>query len=240
MKYLTLFFILLPFSARAFEKTLSLELGLLQVPYNRVAIPGDKGSAFDLSDSTEESYFYHRLQYRQLVSEDQGFRLLYAPLTLKGSESYSKDISFNGEVFSAGNKTETTFEFNSYRASYFWRFTPKGWTLDLGATLKIRDAKIRLKQGPLSKERNDLGVVPLLYFWAEKTFCERWVFNFDFDGFAAPQGRAFDVATSLGYDLSPSLRSSLGVRMLEGGADNEKVYTFSRVHFGFVSLQYRF
>lgn len=240
MRYFILIFALVSSTAMALDKSIIAELGLLQVPYNRVAIPGDDGTAFDLSESTEDSYFYYRLQYRQLVKKNQGFRLLFAPLTLKGSETYSKDISFNGEVFSAGNKSETTFKFNSYRASYFWRFTPGEWLLDLGATLKIRDAQIKLKQGSLSKERNDLGVVPLLYFWAERAFCEKWVFNFDFDGFAAPQGRAFDIAASLGYDWSKSLRSSLGVRMLEGGADNDKVYTFSRIHFGFLSLQYSF
>lgn len=240
MRYFILIFALVSSTAMALDKSINAELGLLRVPYNRVAIPGDDGTAFDLSESTEDSYFYYRLQYRQLVKNNQGFRLLFAPLTLKGSETYSKDISFNGEVFSAGNKSETTFKFNSYRASYFWRFTPGEWLLDLGATLKIRDAQIKLKQGSLSKERNDLGVVPLLYFWAERAFCEKWVFNFDFDGFAAPQGRAFDIAASLGYDWSKSLRSSLGVRMLEGGADNDKVYTFSRIHFGFLSLQYSF
>lgn len=240
MRYFILIFALVSSTAMALDKSINAELGLLRVPYNRVAIPGDDGTAFDLSESTEDSYFYYRLQYRQLVKNNQGFRLLFAPLTLKGSETYSKDISFNGEVFSAGNKSETTFKFNSYRASYFWRFTPGEWLLDLGATLKIRDAQIKLKQRSLSKERNDLGVVPLLYFWAERAFCEKWVFNFDFDGFAAPQGRAFDIAASLGYDWSKSLRSSLGVRMLEGGADNDKVYTFSRIHFGFLSLQYSF
>lgn len=240
MKFFILIWALASSTAMAFEKTINAELGLLQVPYNRIAIPGDDGTGFDLSESTEETYFYHRLEYRQFVKKNQGFRLLYAPLTLKGSEAYSKDISFNGESFPSGSKTETTFKFNSYRASYFWRFAPGEWILDIGATLKVRDAKIKLRQGSLSKERKDLGVVPLLYFWAERQFCEKWVFNFDFDGFAAPQGRALDVAASLGYDWSKSLRSSLGLRMLEGGADNDKVYTFSRVHFGFVSLKYFF
>jgi hypothetical protein len=240
MKFLGLILILISINAMALDKTINAEFGLLQVPYNRAAIPGDKGTAIDLSKSTEETYFYHRLQYRQMVSKNQGFRILYAPLTLKGDEVYNKDISFNGENFAAGNKIQTNFKFNSYRASYFWRFTPSDWVLDLGVTIKIRDAYIKLKQGSLSKERKDLGMVPLLYFWAEKKFCESWVFNFDFDGFAAPQGRAFDIAASLGYEWSHSFRTSLGVRMLEGGADNDKVYTFSRFHYGFVALQYNF
>lgn len=168
MKFLFVFLIFISSSAMAFEKTISAELGILGVPYNRAAIPGDKGTAFNLSESTEESYFYHRLQYRQMISQNQGFRLLYAPLTLKGSATYSKDISFNGEVFAANTKSETTFKFNSYRASYFWRFSPHEWILDLGATLKVRDARLMLKQGSLSKKRDDLGIVPLLYFFAEK------------------------------------------------------------------------
>ena len=49
------------------------------------------------------------------------------------------------------------------------------------------------------------------------------------DALAAPQGRAEDVLAALTYGKSDKFRIKIGYRILEGGADNDEVYTFSLV-----------
>jgi len=64
--------------------------------------------------------------------------------------------------------------------------------------------------------------------------------TFEGDALAAPQGRAEDVALSLSYDITEKVSFRLGYRLLEGGADNDKVYTFSLFHYAVAGLSYRF
>ncbi len=67
-----------------------------------------------------------------------------------------------------------------------------------------------------------------------------WGLLFDGDALAAPQGRAEDVALSVWADLSKSLRLRAGYRLLEGGADNDEVYTFALVNYAFAGLTLSF
>jgi len=53
-------------------------------------------------------------------------------------------------------------------------------------------------------------------------------------------GRAFDVALKVGYDLTESWTAFAGYRMLEGGSDNDDVYTFAWLHYAAFSLAYSF
>ena len=62
----------------------------------------------------------------------------------------------------------------------------------------------------------------------------------DLEGLAAPQGRAFDIAAKVGYDLAPNLTLTAGLRMLDGGGDNDEVYNFARFYYGVASVIYRF
>ena len=52
----------------------------------------------------------------------------------------------------------------------------------------------------------------------------------DGDALAAPQGRAEDVTAALEATLREGVRARVGYRIVEGGADNDEVYTFSLVH----------
>ncbi|MDP8255108.1 MAG: hypothetical protein P9M14_05120 [Candidatus Alcyoniella australis] len=56
----------------------------------------------------------------------------------------------------------------------------------------------------------------------------------------APQGRAEDVLAALTVDLSDDARLRLGYRLLEGGADNDKVYTFAVIHYAALGFEARF
>jgi hypothetical protein len=56
---------------------------------------------------------------------------------------------------------------------------------------------------------------------------ERVGLGFEGDALAAPQGRAEDVLVSLQYKVADRLTVKFGYRILEGGADNDEVYTFA-------------
>ena len=217
------------------------EFGLLENSYNQVQIPGDDGTRFNMRKSLSDNSPFFRLDFKKSLDSNHGFRLLYAPLRLKGDRTYGKDIVFNGEAFNQNQKTDTLYQFNSYRASYFYQWVKKeDWIVNVGVTGKIRDAKIELKQGSKQKKRNDLGFVPLLYLWSEYWLTQDTKLTLDFDGLAAPQGRAFDVALMVGHRLSPSVIANLGYRMLEGGVDNDKVYNFSQFNFYFAAVEVLF
>jgi hypothetical protein len=80
----------------------------------------------------------------------------------------------------------------------------------------------------------------LLHLEAHYRFAPRWRLSADLDGLAAPQGRAFDFALKVHYDLSRRWTVGLGYRTIEGGADNDEVYTFAWLHQAVVSLGFRF
>ena len=218
----------------------NIEAGLVRNPYNRVAIPGDDGTAFDLHRAYRQSYFYHRLSYSQKLSEKHGVRFLYAPLRLTGSFDSEKAIDFQGVTLPAG-KISTEYQFNSYRGSWFYQLKDdNAWNVRIGVTAKIRNAKTKLDSGTLSKIKRNTGVVPLLYFFTEYKPGGKFRLAFDFDGWAAPQGRAIDAALMAGYYLHDNLHVNLGYRILEGGVDNDKVYNFSRLEYVFTTLQLNF
>lgn len=235
---LVLFFGFLPLYATS---ELYLESGQVQNSYNQVAIPGDSGTRFNLRKSFDQGDFYYRVRYLKLFRNSYGIRLLYAPLKLTGSARFSKDINFQEGLFSAGEPTSTLFKFNSYRMTYFYQFkTDSRWKLRAGATAKIREAAIELRQNDLKKERTDLGFVPLLYFFADYRWQNGVRAAFSLDGLFAPQGRAIDSALMIGRVIEDHFIINLGYRILEGGADNDKVYNFSQFNFFFLSAQLSF
>ena len=63
---------------------------------------------------------------------------------------------------------------------------------------------------------------------------------FEGDALAAPQGRAEDILLAGTYNFSDNLKLNLGYRMLEGGAGNDEVYTFSMFHYASVGITYTF
>jgi hypothetical protein len=244
LKIATFFFTYLllgSFSKAAMASTsVNLEFGQASSAYNKVKIDGESGTLFNLSPALD-STFYHRLSLVKKFKSGQGIRLLYAPLKFHGSKSFSQDINFNGVSFPSNQKTQIEYQFNSYRGTYFSEIvSKKNFILRIGGTLKIRDALIELKQGDRKKFKKNTGVVPLLYLYSEYKIGRDFLLAFDFDGLAAPQGRAFDIALMAGYRLSPSATLQLGHRILEGGADNEKVYNFSQINYYFTALQFSF
>lgn len=235
-----LIFLSLFLSFPLFATELTLEFGGVNNPYNRVAIPGDDGTAFSLAKAFHGTPLYHRLNLSHKFGR-HGVRVLYAPLRLTGNATYNKDIDFMGETFTRGGKIDAEYQFNSYRASWFYQVDDEGpWQTRLGVTAKVRDAKTKLSQGNVNKVKRNSGLVPLFYLYSAYEWENGFRLAVDFDGWAAPQGRAFDVALMAGAAVLPNLDLNLGYRVLEGGVDNDTVYNFSRLEFLFTSLTLEF
>jgi len=208
---------------------------------NDARVPGDTGTMIALDELIGQGpYPAVRFYFTYSLAEKHQFRALVAPLSVSGDGQLETPVDFAGTRFEPGD-VNATYRFNSYRLTYRYRFYGGDrWRWWVGFTGKIRDAKIRLEQGGVAAEKTDVGFVPLLHFAGECQLSERWLFTADLDGLAAPQGRAFDLALKLSYDLSDNWALAGGYRMVEGGADNDEVYTFAWLNYAVVSLAYKF
>ena len=79
--------------------------------------------------------------------------------------------------------------------------------------------------------KNLFGFVPLINFRFLLKLNKQFSFLLTGDALAAPQGRAEDILAAVTYGATDNVKIKLGYRILEGGADNDKVYTFSLFHY---------
>jgi hypothetical protein len=221
---------------------LGVEAGPVWQSRNDVQIPGDTGTRFSLVDLAGSGPFpYVRLELVYQLAEKHGLRFLLAPFEYTETGQLDTDVSFAGQSFSAGQATEATYQFNSYRVTYRYRFFSNDrWEWHVGGTLKVRDAEIKLSQGSVTARDTDTGVVPLLNLYGEYSPGKDWSLIFDLDGLASSQGRAIDLGLLARYDLSEAWYLAGGYRTLEGGADNDSVYNFAWFNYAVLSAGYRF
>ncbi len=221
---------------------LDLESGALFTGYNDVRIPGDEGTKFSLKDDLEtdvEPYFRAKLIYH--FNPKHHISMLYAPLSVTATGKVDRDIIYQGKTFVANSDLESVYQFNSYRISYRYDFVRRdNLTFGVGFTAKIRDAYITLEDDAKKAEKKNVGFVPIIKFRLNWRLNNDLSLILDGDALAAPQGRAEDVALSLNYNLKKKLGFRAGYRILEGGADNDEVYTFSLFHYLVVGVSYRF
>lgn len=214
---------------------IELEAGTFWQSRNDVQIPNDaQGTRFSLTDVVGKGpWGWGRLYLTWNINERHSIRGLLAPLSVTEEGSLAGPVSFAGGEFDTDGPVEGTYQFNSWRLGYRYRFANRP-SLDLwvGFTAKLRDAQIRLEQGTTKARDTDLGFVPLLHLAADWRFAPRGHVLFDFDGLAGGPGRAFDTALKVGYDLGNRFRIGAGYRTLEGGADVESVYNFAWLHYG--------
>lgn len=218
------------------------ESGYVTTGYNDIRIPGDGGTFFSLNEElTAKSKIFYRLRFNYKPGARHTISLLYAPLTIFSDGSVGRDIFYEGVVFPANSNIEASYKFNSYRLTYRYDIVQKP-KLDfgLGFTAKIRDAKIDLTSGELYSEKVNVGFVPIINFRLHYKPFEKLGLLFEGDALAAPQGRAEDVSLAATYKVSDHLIFRAGYRLLEGGADNDEVYTFSMFHYGAVGLNVTF
>jgi hypothetical protein len=221
---------------------LEIEGGAVWQSRNDIRIPNETGTEFSLVDVVGQGpYGVLRAELNLDVAERHGFRLVFAPLSIEDDGQLAEPVSFAGETFAPDTATDAVFKFSSYRLTYRFRFHDgKTWRFKVGLTGFVRDARVALTQGERFAEDTNVGFVPLLHVDGEARLSERLRLRLDFDGLAASQGRAFDVAAKLGYAVSDRLELTLGYRTIEGGADVEDVYSFAWLHFAVASLRVRF
>ena len=213
---------------RQLPRDLSAYPGLdqIQLQYDSVRIDG---TVFRLSGDVD------------LVDSEHGIRLLAAPLSYTETGEFAEPVSFAGADYAATTATEATYRFNSWRVGYRYRLTASDrWRVWIGLTIKVRDARIELRQGEVTSFDSDVGIVPLLHVAADYRAGDRWHILFDLDGLAGGPGRAFDGSLKVGYDLGDRWQLRAGYRLLEGGVDIDEVYNFAWFDYGVVSAAYRF
>lgn len=209
---------------------------------NDVRIPGDEGTRFDMLDLTGRgANTYLRLHATYKINSRHALRLTGAPLEVSGTGELRENISFEGSEFAAATPTKGTYKFNTYRLTYRWTFHDCGrWLWGLGGAALVRDAEITLEQGDLRRSRDDLGLVPLLHLYGQYRFNDRTSLILDAEGAWAPMGRAIDATLSLQRKFESGWYFEVGYRTLEGGADNDEVYTFAWLHHAQVIAGYSF
>jgi hypothetical protein len=110
----------------------------------------------------------------------------------------------------------------------------------VGFTAKIRDAKIAIKGDALESEKKNVGFVPIIAFRLLWKITNNFAFLLDGDALAAPQGRAEDVLTALIFKASNRIDLKAGYRILEGGADNDEVYTYALINYASIGAIFHF
>lgn len=221
---------------------LEFEAGPVWFSRNDVRIPNnDQGTRFDMAAVTGSGPdFYGRFYATYTFNERHALRLNIAPVRVSGTELYDENIQFKGETFEAEEPVSGSYKFNTYRLTYRWMVQRnQRWDLGLGAALLVRDAKIQLSQGADQASDDDLGLVPLLHLYGAYRFTDKMKVALDLEGAGAAQGRAIDASLKFHYALNNDWDVSLGYRTLEGGADNDSLYTFAWLHYGVLGIGYR-
>lgn len=215
-----------------------LESGYVGTGYNDVRIPGDQGTLFSLNEELKaDGKLFYRLRLNYNINPRNIISVLYAPLTVKSQGSVPREIVFEDGLFPANTEIDATYKFNSYRLTYRYEIVQKPkFNFGIGFTAKIRDAKIALASGDEQSEKINVGFVPIINFRLAWNPVEKIGILFEGDALAAPQGRAEDVLLAMTYKLSERVGIKAGYRILEGGADNDEVYTFSLFHYAAAGL----
>ncbi len=210
--------------------SLELEAGPAWQSSNDVQIPNSElGTRFSLKDLVGAGPWpAGRLYFTWNINHKHGLRVLLAPLAYTETGIFDEEVLFAGEAYDPGAPTEATYQFNSWRLSYRYKFKDGDrWQLWVGFTAKIRDAKIELRQGNTTSKDTDLGFVPLAHFAADWRFAEKWHLVADLDALGGGPGRAIDLALKIGYDINERWTVTAGYRTVEGGADVDDVYSFA-------------
>ncbi len=213
-------------------RSVEIEAGWLRAGRADVRIPGDTGTRFSLTDDLDAGDTgYARLRLAWRSAPRHHWLATLVPLEVSATGDLAQDTQYVDTLFPAGTPVKATYRFNNYRLSYRYRVhQTERVTAELGATLFIRDARVELRSDTLKDSKSDLGLVPLVSFRLAWQCLEKLAVVVDGDALAAPQGRALDVLLGLEYDCRDRIRLAAGYRILEGGADNDDVYTFALFH----------
>ena len=218
------------------------ESGLAVSGYNNVRIPGNTGTKFSLSrDLDIDQAVFWRARFSRNFGAKHSLSLLIAPLKFNAEGRLENDLKFAGGEFAANTFVRAKYRFDSYRVTYRYDFYRHDrLRLGIGFTGKIRDAAIGVEGGGKKAEKTNTGFVPLINFRAQWKMSSLFGALLDGDALAAPQGRAEDILLALTTSTSKNLQFKIGYRLLEGGADNDQVYTFALVNYLVVGATWGF
>jgi hypothetical protein len=221
--------LLLPSTASHANWRVDLEAGAFVANHNEVQIPNDnQGDRFKISELGENVFASGRLSLAWRPSRKHELQLVYAPLSYSEKGTFNQDIRFDGVTFAADRKLEARYKFDSYRLRYLYQLVDnENWNLELGGTLFVRDASIKISQDGINSKDSNLGLVPLFALKAAYSLTQDWSLVIDTDLAAAPQGRAIDLSIMAQRQLGKHWLIASGYRTIEGGADNDDVYTFA-------------
>jgi hypothetical protein len=222
-----------PTSAVSAEWTVDAESGIAFNGYNDARIPGNSGTDISLTgDLHSKSSQFIRLRFTKSLGKGKNLSLLVAPLRFSSSGKINRDVNFNNVLFTSGSELHSKYRFDSYRVTYQQEVVRRdGLKVGIGFTAKVRSASIQIWDNGQTAKKANTGFVPLINFAVDWRLMPNAGLILEGDALAAPQGRAEDVLVAIYHRAHESFRIRLGYRILEGGADNDEVYTFALVHY---------
>ncbi len=227
----------------AIRPFVDLETGAAWATRNDVQVPGTRdGTRFTVVDGGDfqpQTAPYVRAKLGATLGRHT-LSATFAPLRLHADGSSEAPIRFKNLDFTASGGASVLYRFDTYRLTYRYALVASPtFDLALGITALLRDAEIRVSQPGQSASEQNTGLVPLLSFRAAwHPGGGPFAVSVDGDALAARQGRAEDVALALEFETG-DLTFRAGYRLLEGGADNTRVYNFAWVNQVLVGVRYR-
>jgi hypothetical protein len=206
---------------------------IFSIPYNTVRIPADGGTKLDIANDLKvDPTFTYRLRLLYAINDRHILSALYAPLTIRSAGTLNQDVIYDDGVFLAGKELKTVYKFNSYRLTYRYMFLRKEkLKIGAGLTAKVREANITLKNEDGASDYPNVGIVPLVNFYAEWRPVEKVSVVVEGDALGTAQGRAEDIFAGVYYQATKCLQIKGGYRVLEGGADVDDNYNFTFVNY---------
>jgi len=159
--------------------------------------------------------------------------LLYAPFSVTTRFIVEDELRFRDQTFAAGEVVDHTYLFDGIRASWLYRLIDSDWTLDLGASLQIRNADVAFSSAPGSPtaryaSESDIGLVfavktrvgyrPATGPWALLDVDAFSTFGI-FDRFS---GGIYDLGLTFGVPIADAIDLTFTARLLGGGATVER------------------
>ncbi|MCR9173926.1 MAG: hypothetical protein NXI10_15590 [bacterium] len=210
---------------------------------NEIRFPNSPESQADFVNVPQEfgvsQTGFARLRVSYVFKDKHTVSGLYAPLQFFSFGKLSRPVDFGQSTYLPEEITSVNYKFNSYRLTYRYRIIerPK-LRFGIGATGKVRDARIAFSAEDKQDETTDLGFVPLINFNLQYFPTDNITLTLNGDALVGTQGRAEDIFAGIDYRFNKvPVRAKLGYRILEGGADIDQVYNFSLIHyaaFGFI------
>jgi len=224
------------------DGNVEIETGMVFSGRNDTRSPGDTGTTLSLTDdlSTAPTPVF-RVRAGARLGDRHFVTALYAPLRLTARGTVDRDIQFEGAMLPAGSPILAVYRFDSYRLTYRYSFVLRGdLEVAAGLTGKIRSAETSL-YGVMEGRKTNVGFVPLANVHVEwRPRSGPFGLILDADALAAPQGRAADVLLAGTWAMRDDVQLRVGYRTLEGGADNDEVYSFAWLHYFVAGVAVRY